>query len=97
MTSTALSVSFRDDSLTTASKSSLEKMAKTLGFTQNQTVLFALARLRDELGQQPSISAKPASDASYPPLKTSELDIIGQQAPKRSSKPVRSASITDLL
>jgi hypothetical protein len=97
MTSAALSVSFRDDSLTTASKSSLEKMAKTLGFTQNQTVLFALARLRDELGQQPSVAAKPASKASYPPLKASELGIVRQQAPKRRSKPVRSTSIADLL
>lgn len=49
MTSDALSVAFRDDSITTASKATLQRMAKTLGFTQNQTVLYALARLRDEL------------------------------------------------
>jgi hypothetical protein len=49
MTTEALSVAFRADSITTASKATLQRMAKTLGFTQNQTVLYALARLRDEL------------------------------------------------
>jgi hypothetical protein len=97
MTSASLSVSFRQDSLTTASKSTLEQMAKTLGFTQNQTVLFALARLRDQLNEQPTKASVSAKAADYPPLKAQELNIIRQQAPKRRSKPVRSASITDLL
>jgi hypothetical protein len=72
-------------------------MAKTLGFTQNQTVLFALARLRDELAQQPSATHKQQNKGSYPPLKASELGIIRQQAVKRRSKPIRSANIADLL
>jgi hypothetical protein len=98
MTSAALSVSFRQDSLTTASKATLEKMAQTLGFTQNQTVLFALARLRDELQQQASstISSQAAMSA-YPPLQAHELGIIRKQALKRRSKPVRRANIADLL
>jgi hypothetical protein len=33
MTTEALSVAFRADSITTASKATLQRMAKTLGFT----------------------------------------------------------------
>jgi hypothetical protein len=36
MTSQALSVAFRADSITTASKATLQHMAKTLGFTQDK-------------------------------------------------------------
>ncbi len=112
MTSQALSVAFRADSITTASKATLQRMAKTLGFTQNQTVLYALARLRDELqSAQPTTSApvhaqekgqavanpNAAPDPSYPPLTHSQHQIIRQHAPKRRAKPVRSSSITDLL
>ena len=88
-------------------------MAKTLGFTQNQTVLYALARLRDELqSAQPTApvsvltqknaqtNANQTTDSpttSYPPFTTVQHQIIRQHAPKRRAKPVRSSSITDLL
>jgi len=113
MTSQALSVAFRADSITTASKATLQRMAKTLGFTQNQTVLYALARLRDELqSAQPTTStpvhtkenaqasanqATEPATTSYPPLTTAQHQIIRQHAPKRRAKPVRSSIITDLL
>ncbi len=101
MTSAALSVAFRHDSLTTASKASLERMAKTLGFTQNQTVLYALARLRDELQQAESASqavVTPAAAATdYPDLSPQQFAIIRQHAPKRRGKPVRSSSLASLL
>lgn len=112
MTSQALSVAFRADSITTASKATLQRMAKTLGFTQNQTVLYALARLRDELqAAQPTTPAPVHTQdnaqacanetadptTSYPPLTTAQHQIIRQHAPKRRAKPVRSSSITELL
>lgn len=105
MTTEALSVAFRADSITTASKATLERMAKTLGFTQNQTVLYALARLRDELqsaqitvsGTAPAPTANNNASPSYPTLTTAQHQIIRQHAPKRRAKPVRSSSITDLL
>jgi hypothetical protein len=109
MPTEALSVAFRADSITTASKTTLERMAKTLGFTQNQTVLYALARLRDELQSAqvtaatttPKTTLAPAKNnsatPSYPPLTTAQHQIIRQHAPKRRAKPVRSSSITDLL
>ena len=101
MTTEALSVAFRADSITTASKATLQRMAKTLGFTQNQTVLYALARLRDELQSTQDAAPTPATrdgpTPSYPPLTTAQHQIIRQHAPKRRAKPVRSSSITDLL
>ena len=101
MTTDALSVAFRGDSITTASKATLERMAKTLGFTQNQTVLYALARLRDDLQSAQDTAPTPAtqngSTPSYPPLTNAQHQIIRQHAPKRRAKPVRSSSITDLL
>ena len=101
MPTEALSVAFRADSITTASKATLQRMAKTLGFTQNQTVLYALARLRDELQAAqvtaPTPAAKDSSTPSYPPLTTAQHQIIRQHATKRRAKPVRSSSITDLL
>ena len=103
MTTEALSVAFRTDSITTASKATLQRMAKTLGFTQNQTVLYALARLRDDLqlgqaaGSAPATKNGISSKPSYPPLKAEQHQIIRQHAPKRRAKPVRTSSITDLL
>jgi hypothetical protein len=101
MTTEALSVAFRADSITTASKATLQRMAKTLGFTQNQTVLYALARLRDELQANqpaaPALSTNNGPIPSYPPLTTAQHQILRQHAPRRRAKPVRSNSITDLL
>jgi hypothetical protein len=101
MTTEALSVAFRADSITTASKATLQHMAKTLGFTQNQTVLYALARLRDELQSAqlavPAPATKDSTTASYPALTSAQHHIIRQHAPKRRANPVRTSSITDLL
>jgi hypothetical protein len=103
MTTEALSVAFRTDSITTASKATLQRMAKTLGFTQNQTVLYALARLRDDLqlgqaaGSAPATKNGNSPKPSYPPLTAEQHQIIRQHAPKRRAKPVRTSSITDLL
>ena len=103
MTSDALSVAFRDDSMTTASKATLQRMAKTLGFTQNQTVLYALARLRDELQtlQRTSPQSMPASTSEphpdYPELSAQQFEIIRQHAPRRRGKAARGRSLTDLL
>ena len=99
MTTEALSVAFRADSITTASKATLQRMAKTLGFTQNQTVLYALARLRDELQATQPAERTPSTSPtpSYPPLTVAQHQIIRQHAPKRRAKPVRTSSITDLL
>ncbi|MDM0078707.1 hypothetical protein QTH90_30165 [Variovorax sp. J2P1-59] len=44
-----LKLNFKDDTLTTVSRDALRGLAKKLGFNETQTVLYALARLRDEV------------------------------------------------
>jgi hypothetical protein len=44
-----LKLNFKNDTLTTVSRDALRALAKKLGFNETQTVLFALARLRDEV------------------------------------------------
>jgi hypothetical protein len=44
-----LKLNFKDDTLTTVSRDALRALAKKLGFNETQTVLYALARLRDEV------------------------------------------------
>ena len=67
-------------------------MAKSLGFTQNQTVLYALARLRDELQSAQLTTPAPASQlssgSSNLPLTTAQHQNIRQHSPKRRATPV---------
>jgi hypothetical protein len=44
-----LTLNFKEDTLTTVSRPMLRVMASKLGFNETQTVLYALARLRDEV------------------------------------------------
>ena len=44
-----LVLNFKEDTLTTVSRPALRAMAKRLGFNETQTVLYALARLREEV------------------------------------------------
>jgi hypothetical protein len=45
----SLKLNFKGDTLTTVSRDALRAMAKKLGFNETQTVLYALARLRDDV------------------------------------------------
>lgn len=42
-------VNFREDTLTTVSRATVRTLSDKLGFNETQTVLYALARLRDEV------------------------------------------------
>jgi K+ transporter len=44
-----LTLNFKEDTVTTVSRPMLRVMASKLGFNETQTVLYALARLRDEV------------------------------------------------
>ena len=48
-TNPSLKLNFKENTLTTVSRDVLKDLAKKLGFNETQTVLFALARLRDEV------------------------------------------------
>lgn len=42
-------VNFKEDTLTTVSRATVRTLSDKLGFNETQTVLYALARLRDEV------------------------------------------------
>ena len=44
-----LMVNFKEDTLTTVSRATVRTLSEKLGFNDTQTVLYALARLRDEV------------------------------------------------
>ena len=44
-----LVLNFKEDTLTTVSRPTLRALAKRLGFNETQTVLYAVARLREEV------------------------------------------------
>jgi hypothetical protein len=87
MTSSAtqapLKVNFKDDSMTTVSRWTLKALAEKLGFNETQVVLFALARLRDEV-----LDEKKASD--FEPLTPLQHKSISAAAPKRKGKVIDS-------
>ncbi len=45
----SMKLNFKEDTLTTASRDAVRALAKTLGFNETQTILYAIARLRDEV------------------------------------------------
>lgn len=72
-----LVLNFKQDTLTTISRDALRTMSKRLGFNETQTVLFALARLRDEV-----LTETPA-DLDIVPLTAKQHEAIAKAAPKR--------------
>ncbi len=74
-----LKLNFKDDTLTTVSRDALRALAKKLGFTETQTVLFALARLRDD------VLASEAPEA-LAPLTAAQHAAIAKAAPRGRGK-----------
>lgn len=78
-----LVLNFKDDTLTTVSRSVVQALAKKLGFNETQTVLYALARLRDEvLADTNPITLLPITQAQH--------RVITQAAPTARGKIVDS-------
>lgn len=77
ITKEPLVLNFKQDTLTTISRDALRTMSKRLGFNETQTVLFALARLRDEV-----LTETPA-DHDIGPLTAKQHAAITKAAPKR--------------
>lgn len=74
-----LTLNFKEDTLTTVSRPMLRAMASKLGFNETQTVLYALARLRDEV-----IADDIAVD--FKPLTQAQHAAIAAAAPRRRGK-----------
>jgi hypothetical protein len=78
-----LTLNFKEDTLTTVSRPMLRIMASKLGFNETQTVLYALARLRDEV-----ISAEAEGD--FVSLTQLQHEVISAAEPRRRGRIVSS-------
>ena len=75
----ALKLNFKEDTLTTVSRDALKAMAKKLGFNETQTILFALARLRDEIFNDQELE-------KFMPLTKKHHEEIAKAEPRRRGK-----------
>ncbi|CAN7761077.1 MULTISPECIES: hypothetical protein [unclassified Variovorax] len=78
-----LKLNFKDDTLTTVSRDALRALAKKLGFNETQTVLYALARLRDEVFVEQDTE-------KLMPLTKIQHQTIAKAEPKRRGKVIDS-------
>ena len=76
-----LMVNFKKDSLTTVSRETVKALADKLGFNDTQTVLFALARPRDEV-----LVSKAPEMGNFEPLTDAQLAVIRKAAPRTRGK-----------
>ena len=73
-----LMVNFKEDTLTTVSRATVRTLSDRLGFNDTQTVLYALARLRDEV-----IGTKEAHYLEdFKPLTKKQHQVIARAEPK---------------
>eukprot|EP00456_Euglypha_rotunda_P049029 TRINITY_DN39322_c0_g1_i6.p4 TRINITY_DN39322_c0_g1~~TRINITY_DN39322_c0_g1_i6.p4 ORF type:complete len:100 (+),score=26.35 TRINITY_DN39322_c0_g1_i6:166-465(+) len=79
----SLKLNFKDDTLTTVSRDALRALAKKLGFNETQTVLYALARLRDEVFVE-------QDRERLVPLTKTQHQAIAQAEPKKKGKVIDS-------
>lgn len=75
----ALLLTFKSDTLTGVSRDTLRALAKKLGFSETQTIHFALARLSEDARQA-------ELEESYLPLTKAELAAIHKHEPKRRGR-----------
>ena len=78
-----LKLNFKDDTLTTVSRDALRALAKKLGFNETQTVLYALARLRDEVFVEQDME-------KFMPLTKTQHQAIANAEPKSKGKVIGS-------
>ena len=78
-----LKLNFKDDTLTTVSRDALRALAKKLGFNETQTVLYALARLRDEVFVEQDME-------KFGPLSQTRHRAIAKAEPKGKGKVIGS-------
>ena len=75
----ALLLNFKSDTLTGVGRDTLRALAKKLGFSETQTIHFALARLSEDARQA-------ELEESYLPLPKAELAAIHKHEPKRRGR-----------
>ena len=80
-----LVVNFKEDTLTTVSRATVRTLSDRLGFNDTQTVLYALARLRDEV-----IVDEVDSD-DFKPLTKKQHAVIAHAEPKTRGRVIGTA------
>lgn len=79
-------VNFKEDTLTTVSRATVRALSDKLGFNETQTVLYALARLRDEV----ALDLKPHVQESFKPLTKKQHAVLAHAEPKGRGRIVSS-------
>ncbi len=71
-------VNFKEDTLTTVSRGTVRLLSDKLGFNETQTVLYALARLRDEV----NLSENSGGAEDFRPLTKKQHEVLAFAEPK---------------
>src|SRR6218665_547392 len=93
-----LKLNFKDDTLTTVSRDALKAIARKLGFNETQTVLYALARLRDEvLAEEDTEKLLPLTRSQHQAIAKAEPKGKGRgigslRGARRTGRPARSSA-----
>jgi hypothetical protein len=79
-------LNFKEDTLTTVSRATVRALSEKLGFNETQTVLYALARLRDE------VVINPENDGTenFKPLTRKQHAVLANAEPKTRGRVVSS-------
>jgi len=75
-------LNFKEDTLTTVSRATVRTLSDKLGFNETQTVLYALARLRDEVNVAQAAGA--ADD--FKPLTKRQHAVLAHAEPKTKGR-----------
>jgi hypothetical protein len=79
-------VNFKDDTLTTVSRATVRALSDKLGFNETQTVLYALARLRDEV----ALDVTSEKQTGFKPLTKRQHAVLSHGEPKTRGRVVSS-------
>lgn len=71
-------VNFKEDTLTTVSRATVRTLSVKLGFNDTQTVLYALARLRDEV----IVDENTHAGEDFKPLTKRQHAVLAHAEPK---------------
>ena len=75
-------VNFKEDTLTTVSRATVRTLSEKLGFNDTQTVLYALARLRDEV----IVDSDSKATGGFSPLTKRQHAVLANAEPKTKGR-----------
>jgi hypothetical protein len=78
-------LNFKEDTLTTVSRATVRTLSEKLGFNETQTVLYALARLRDEV-----VISDGSSTENFKPLRRRQHEVLKNAEPKTQGRVISS-------